>query len=60
LNESLAFIRLSQNAFNYHLLGATGFEALKGLIQGCRCWSAEYGDLESIIPALERLPPPQP
>jgi hypothetical protein len=59
LNDSLAFTRLSQNAFNYHLLGATGFEALRGLIQGCRCWSAEYGSLESILPALEQLPPPQ-
>jgi hypothetical protein len=59
LPESLAFTRLSQNAFNYHLLGVTGFEALKGLIEGCGCWSAEYGDLERILPALEQLPPPQ-
>lgn len=58
LNQSLAFTRLSQNAFNYHLLGATGFDALKGLIEGCHCWSAEYGDLASILSALEQLPQP--
>lgn len=56
LHDSLAFTRLSQNAFNYRLLGATGFEALTGLIQRCRCWSAEFGDLHDILPALQSLP----
>jgi HprK-related kinase A len=60
LHDSLAFTRLSQNAFNYRLLGATGFEALSGLIRQCRCWSAEYGDLRDILSALSNLPPPSP
>jgi HprK-related kinase A len=60
LHDSLAFTRLSQNAFNYRLLGATGFHALVDLIRGCRCWSADYGDLEAMLTALDSLPAPQP
>lgn len=60
LHDSVAFARLSQNAFNYRLLGATGFKALRALIRNCRCWSAEFGDLDTMVAALDRLPPPQP
>jgi HprK-related kinase A len=59
LPPSVAFTRLSQNAFNYQLLGAAGFEALRDLIGRCRCWSADFGDLDSMLRALERLPPAQ-
>jgi HprK-related kinase A len=59
LHDSTAFARLSQNAFNYRLLGATGFDALQALIRACRCWSAQFGDLDGILSALDRLPPPQ-
>jgi HprK-related kinase A len=50
------FVRLSQNSFNYRLLGATGFATLTALVRQCRCWRTEYGDLEAIVSALERLP----
>jgi HprK-related kinase A len=56
LRQSLAFTRLSQNAFNYRLLGATGFERLTRLIRRCRCYSAEYGSLSEIVAALDDLP----
>ncbi len=59
LRHSTAFTRLSQNAFNYRLLGATGFDALQGLTRTCRCWSAQFGDLDAMVSALERLPHPQ-
>jgi HprK-related kinase A len=59
LQDSVAFARLSQNAFNYRLLGATGFNALQGLIRGCRCWSAHFGDLDAVVSAIDRLPPPR-
>jgi HprK-related kinase A len=60
LHESLAFTRLSQNAFNYRLLGATGFDALADLVRGCRCWSADFGNLQDMLSALDALPRPQP
>jgi HprK-related kinase A len=60
VTQSMAFTRLSQNAFNYRLLGARGFTALRDLVDGCRCWSADYGNLSDILAALDDLPTPQP
>jgi len=56
LSRSMAFTRLSQNSFNYRILGATGFERLATLIRRCACFSAEYGRLDDIAAALEGLP----
>jgi len=55
LPKSLAFTRLAQNAFNYRLLGETGFRQLSALIQQCECLSVEYGSLDAVVPALDRL-----
>ncbi len=59
LPDSLAFARLSQNSFNYRLLGASGFQALETLIRGCHCWSADFGELDAMVTALDQLPPPK-
>jgi HprK-related kinase A len=53
---SIAFTRLSNNSFNYRLLGATGFERLQRLIRACDCFSVEYGDLDEIVDAMAHLP----
>lgn len=58
LAQNVAFTRLSQNSFNYRLLGEFGFSALSALIFQCPCWSAEYSDLDTIVAAIGRLPPP--
>ncbi|WP_462329416.1 HprK-related kinase A [Thiohalocapsa halophila] len=58
LTRGHAFHRLSQNSFNYRLLGATGFAALTALVQRCHCWRAEYGDLDEIVAAVDKLPSP--
>jgi HprK-related kinase A len=60
LHPSVAFARLSQNAFNYRLLGASGFLGLRALVRDSRCWGAEFGDLSSILRALDELPRPAP
>jgi HprK-related kinase A len=60
LHKSVAFVRLSQNAFNYRLLGAAGFLGLRDLVRDCRCWSAEFSDLAAMISALNKLPQPGP
>lgn len=41
--SSEAFIMLADNSFNYSVLGAAGFESVKGLIDGCRVSSVRYG-----------------
>jgi HprK-related kinase A len=58
LTHGKAFARLSQNSFNYRLLGATGFTALSTLVQRCSCWQAHYSDLDEIVEAINQLPIP--
>lgn len=53
--DSLAFVRLSGNSFNYRLLGETGFRTLAALIRKCDCFSFEYGDLEAGTALLGKL-----
>jgi HprK-related kinase A len=53
--KSLAFTRLANNAFNYRLLGATGFRALTALVRRCDAYSLEYSDLDEAIARLEEL-----
>jgi HprK-related kinase A len=53
--RSLAFTRLTNNAFNYRLLGETGFRAMTALIRGCGCFSFVYGDLDTAIAVLDRF-----
>lgn len=55
VEQSAAFTRLSQNAFNYRHLGEAGFNALCRLILTCECWSLHYSDLEHAIATLDAL-----
>ena len=59
LSRSVAFTRLSQNAFNYRLLGETGFLQLCALVRHCRCWSAQFSDLDGMVAAINQIPPPE-
>lgn len=55
LEKSAGFNRLAQNAFNYRLLGETGFRTLASLIRRCDCYSLDYGDLDSAIRCIDEL-----
>lgn len=55
LAQSMAFTRLSQNSFNYRLLGETGFRRLAELIRSCRCYSLDYGDLEAAVRIIDEV-----
>ena len=55
LPRSDGFLRLATNAFNYEKLGAIGFDTLKRLVDGCRCFRLEYSDLEQAVSALTLL-----
>jgi len=56
--DSLAFIRLSNNSFNYQLLGETAYRTLTRLVAGCERYHLEYGDLESAVVRMEALAAP--
>ncbi|MCF6354817.1 MAG: HprK-related kinase A [Candidatus Polarisedimenticolaceae bacterium] len=53
--KGIAFIRLANNAFNYRLLGETGYKTLVSLIKSCKCYSFSYSDLESATQTLNAL-----
>ena len=50
-----SMFELGRNAFNYSLLGLTGFEALGDLVSTCDCYDFEYGDLRDAIRLFDAL-----
>lgn len=50
-----AFMRLVDNAFNYPVHGARGFEFLADVVQACDCHEFEYGDLGEALQCLAQL-----
>lgn len=50
-----AFIQLAENAFNYSMLGESGFDVLARTIDACDCMSLQYSKLDEAVAAFERL-----
>lgn len=50
-----AFMQVAENAFNYNLLGARGFDALGRLVEASRSAQFHYGVLDDAIAAFDRL-----
>jgi len=53
------FMFLAQNAFNYHVLGSRGFEALADLTDRCSCHTLTYASLDEAVATLGTLTPPR-
>jgi HprK-related kinase A len=49
------FISVAQNAFNYELLGETGFDTVHDMIRQCDCFHLSYSDLDEAVAALDEL-----
>ena len=56
--KARAFMRVADNAFNYSLLGAKGFDALVGLIGASQCHDFTYSVLDEAIETFANLKPP--
>ncbi len=56
--KARAFMRLADNAFNYSLHGAAGFEALARVVDRSLCFEFSYGDLEEACVLFAELPLP--
>lgn len=54
-SKSQAFMRAARHAFNYELLGATGFELLASLIDGCQCRDLRYSRLDDALAMFDDL-----
>jgi hypothetical protein len=58
--RAAAFTRLAENAFNYSVLGAAGFEALAGVIQRCASYTFTYSKLDDALATFAALEPVSP
>jgi HprK-related kinase A len=50
-----AFLKLTNNSFNYRLLGLAGFEAATRLVRECQCYVFYYSDLDEAVSTLDEL-----
>ncbi len=57
IDPQALFGALAFNAFNYRLLGQTGFDAVVHLVRRCPAWQLIYSDLDEAIAAIDRLWP---
>ena len=55
LEKSRAFMHLVENAFNYDVFGAEGFELLGSVIDRTPCFSFEYGHLAQAVQLFNQL-----
>jgi HprK-related kinase A len=55
LPRSRGFMRVADNAFNYSLLGAAGFEALADVVDAAQCYDFTYSQLDEAIAAFDAL-----
>jgi len=53
--QARAHMRLAENAFNYSLLGETGFQAVARLAEQVRTFDFEYSVLDDAIAVFEQL-----
>jgi len=50
-----AVLQFARNAFNYSVLGATGYDTLTRLIAGCDCFDFEYSRLDDAVATFAAL-----
>ena len=55
LAPARAFLRVAENAFNYSLLGATGFATLAGLTDATRSFDFRYSALDDAVAVFDGL-----
>jgi hypothetical protein len=55
LDKGETVIKLADNAFNYNVLGAQGFNALCDVVENCSCYDFEYSELDDAIRVIAEL-----
>ncbi len=55
IEKAQTFMHLVENAFNYDVFGAEGFELLGSVIDRSECFSFDYGHLPQAIEIFEQL-----
>ncbi len=55
ISKARAFMQVADNAFNYQVMGARGFETLGGLIDACECHEFSYSSLPEAVALFDRM-----
>jgi HprK-related kinase A len=58
LGKARCLMQLVENAFNYNVHGAVGFEALATVAERCDAYEFSYSDLDEAADLFSRLAPP--
>jgi HprK-related kinase A len=58
-SKGQAFMEIANNAFNYSVLGAEGFDILKKVVDRADCYSFKYSNLDEAIAVFEQLEAPR-
>ena len=59
VSRASAFMRVADNAFNYSLLGVTGFDCLANVVEQSHCYDFCYSSLDDAIATFAALEAPQ-
>ncbi len=54
-----ALLYVAHDAFNYSLLGTTGFETFADIVDACDCYALVYSDLNEAVGVFNALTPPR-
>ncbi|MEX2216150.1 MAG: HprK-related kinase A [Phycisphaeraceae bacterium] len=54
-SKARTLLRVAQDAFNFSILGTTGFETLASLVDASDCYTIVYSDMEAAISTLNEL-----
>ena len=55
LDKGQTVIKLADNAFNYNVVGAQGFNALCDVVENSSCYDFEYSELDDAIKVIAEL-----
>jgi HprK-related kinase A len=55
MSRAKAFMQVADNAFNYSLLGETGFDVLTGIVERSGCYEFRYSELDEAIAVFDAL-----
>ena len=58
-SKAQTLIYLLENAFNYSVVGLSGFQTAASLIDSCDCYEFTYSCLDEAVSILDGLKPPQ-
>lgn len=54
-SKATTFFEMARQSFNFHVLGESGFDVLRRVVDDSRCFDFEYSNLEDAISVIDHL-----